>query len=212
MKVLLINGSARQKGCTMEALKAVGETLEKEGIQADYFWIGNKEIRQCIGCFRCHTTGKCVFQNDAVSEFLAKAPDYDGFIFGTPVYYAAPAGGMVNFMNRAFFSASNLSPHPLKFKPAAAIASARRAGTVAALDVLNKYFLHGQMPVVPSRYWNEVHGNTPEEVRKDAEGMQIMRVLGRNMAWMLKLKEAGEKAGIPLPEQEENRIAFNYIR
>lgn len=153
-----------------------------------------------------------MFGKDGVNDFVKKAADYDGFIFGAPVYYAGVAGGMVNFMNRVFFSASNLDPHPFKFKPAAAVVSARRAGTSTTLDQMNKYFLHGQMPVVPSRYWNEVHGNTPEEVRQDAEGMQIMRVLGRNMAWLLKLKEAGEKAGIEIPEQETTRIATNFIR
>lgn len=212
MKVLLVNGSPHKNGCTMEALKAVSETLNEEGIETEFFWIGNKEIRQCIGCFRCHKTNECIFKNDPVNEFVKNAAQYDGFIFGAPVYYAAPAGGMINFMNRVFFSASNLDPHPFKFKPAAAVASARRAGTTTSLDVMNKYFLHGQMPIVPSRYWNEVHGNTPEEVRQDAEGMQTMRVLGRNMAWMLKLKEAGEAAGVQLPEQEETRIATNFIR
>lgn len=212
MKVLLVNGSPHKNGCTMEALKAVSETLNAEGIDTDFFWIGNKEIRQCIGCYHCHDTNECIFKKDNVNEFVKMAADYDGFIFGAPVYYAAPAGGMVNFMNRVFFSASNIEDHPLKFKPAAAVVSARRAGTTTSLDVMNKYFLHGQMPIVPSRYWNEVHGNTPEEVRQDGEGMQIMRVLGRNMAWMLKLKEAGEKAGITIPEQEDTRIATNFIR
>lgn len=212
MKVLMVNGSPHKNGCTMEALKAAAEAVNEEGIDTDHFWIGTKEIHQCIGCMRCHETGKCVFQNDCVNEFVSKAADYDGFVFGSPVYYAAPAGGMINFMNRVFFSASNLDPHPFKFKPAAAVVSARRAGTTTSLDVMNKYFLHGQMPVVPSRYWNEVHGNTPEEVRQDLEGMQVMRVLGRNMAWMLKLKEAGEKMGITVPEQEDTRIATNFIR
>lgn len=147
-----------------------------------------------------------------MNDFVQKAFDYDGFIFGSPVYYAGAAGGMISFMNRVFFSASNLDPHPFKFKPAAAIASARRTGMLTTLDQLNKYFLHGQMPVVPSRYWNEVYGNTPDEVKKDLEGMQIMRVLGRNMAWMLHLIEAGQKAGISIPEQEDSRIATNFIR
>lgn len=212
MKVLMVNGSPRKNGCTQTALEEAASTIEEAGIKVDYFWIGNKPIQECIACYSCHRNNKCVFDNDNVNHFVSMAADYDGFIFGTPVYYAGPAGGMVSFMNRAFFSASNLDPHPLKFKPAAAIASARRTGTISTLDVMNKYFLHGQMPVVPSRYWNEVHGNTPEEVKKDLEGMQIMRVLGRNMAWMLRLKEAGEKAGITIPEQEPERIATNFIR
>lgn len=212
MKVLMVNGSPHRNGCTQAALDEVASTIEEAGIRTEVFWIGNKPIQECIGCFTCHKKNACIFQDDVVNDFVKMAADFDGFVFGAPVYYASPAGGMINFMNRAFFSASNLDPHPFKFKPAAAVASARRTGTITTLDVMNKYFLHGQMPVVPSRYWNEVHGNTPEEVRQDLEGMQIMRVLGRNMAWMLKLKEAGEKAGIKIPEQEETRIATNFIR
>lgn len=212
MKVLMVNGSPHKNGCTRTALDVVAQTIEEAGIQTDFFWIGNKPIQECIGCFACHKKNECIFHDDAVNEFVRRASDYDGFIFGTPVYYAGPAGGMVSFMNRVFFSASNLDPHPFKFKPAAAVACARRTGTVSTLDVMNKYFLHGQMPIVPSRYWNEAYGNTPEEVKQDLEGMQVMRVLGRNMAWMLKLKEAGEKAGIRIPDQEPERIATNFIR
>lgn len=212
MKVLMVNGSPHKKGCTQTALEEVASTIKEAGIDVDYYWIGNKPIHQCVSCYACHKRNECIFRDDGVNDFVKLAFDYDGFIFGTPVYYAGPAGGMINFMNRVFFSASNMDPHPFKFKPAAAVASARRTGTITTLDQMNKYFMHGQMPVVPSRYWNEVHGNTPEEVKQDLEGMQIMRVLGRNMAWMLKLKEAGEKAGIPLPEQEETRIATNFIR
>lgn len=121
-------------------------------------------------------------------------------------------GSLMSFMDRVFFSAARQEPHPFRFKPAAAVVSARRAGTTSALDQMNKYFLHQQMPIVSSRYWNMVHGNTPEEVRQDAEGLQFLRVLGRNMAWMLKLKQADAQAGIPLPEQESSRIATNFIR
>lgn len=212
MKVLMVNGSPHKNGCTQAALEEAASTIQEAGIGVDYYWIGNRPIHECIGCFACHKKNECVFKDDDVNGFVKRAADYDGFVFGTPVYYAGPAGGMISFMNRAFFSASNLDPHPFKFKPAAAVASARRTGTVATLDVMNKYFLHGQMPVVPSRYWNEVHGNTPEEVRQDLEGMQVMRVLGRNMAWMLSLREAGEAAGVAVPEQEATRIATNYIR
>lgn len=212
MRVLLVNGSPHKNGCTMTALEEVASAIKESEIETDYFWIGNKPIHECIGCFVCHTKNECIFGEDTVNDFVKKAAAYDGFVFGTPVYYAGPAGGIVSFMNRAFFSASNLCPHPFKFKPAAAVASARRTGTISTLDVMNKYFLHGQMPVVPSRYWNEVHGNTPEEVKQDLEGLQTMRVLGRNMAWMLQLKEAGEKAGVTVPEQEETRIATNFIR
>lgn len=150
--------------------------------------------------------------DDKVNEFTDIAVNYDGFIFGSPVYYSGMNGSLMSFMDRVFFSASGQEPHPFRFKPVAAVVSARRAGTTSALDQINKYFLHQQMPIATSRYWNIVHGNTPEEVRQDEEGMQIMRYLGRNMAWLLKLKEAGDKAGIDCPKQEEKRMSTNFIR
>ena len=211
MKVLLINGSPHQKGCTYTALSEITTTLNEAGIETDIYWIENQPIRGCIGCFQCAEKKECVFK-DKVNEFTKLAQEYDGFIFGSPVYYSGMNGSLMSFMDRVFFSASKREPHPFLLKPAAAVVSARRAGTTSALDQMNKYFLHGQMPVISSRYWNMVHGSTPEEVRKDEEGLQIMRVLGRNMAWFLKLKEAGEKAGIPLPWQEEIRVATNFIR
>ena len=211
MKVLLINGSPHQKGCTYTALSEVAEALNHEGIQTDFYWIGKKPIGGCIGCFQCAKRQKCVF-DDKVNEFTDLAADYDGFVFGSPVYYYGMNGSLMSFMDRVFFSASARNPHPFRFKPAAAIVSARRAGTTSALDQMNKYFLHQQMPIATSRYWNMVHGNTPEEVLQDKEGLQIMRVLGRNMAWVLKLKAAGEAAGVALPQQEEQRVATNFIR
>ena len=211
MKVLLVNGSPHKNGCTHTALEEISATLREEGIEAGYYWIGNKPIGGCIGCYQCAKKQRCVF-DDTVNEFTALAADFDGFIFGSPVYYSGMNGSLMSFMDRVFFSASGQEPHPFRFKPAAAVVSARRAGTTSALDQMNKYFLHGQMPVISSRYWNMVHGNTPEEIRQDAEGLQILRVLARNMAWFLKLKEAGERAGIPLPKQEEARIATNFIR
>ena len=211
MKILLVNGSPHQEGCTYTALEEVSKTLNEEGIETDFFWIGNKPIGGCIGCYQCAKKRQCVF-DDKVNEFTKLAEEYDAFIFGSPVFYSGMNGSLMSFMDRVFFSASAQKPHPFRFKPAAAVVSARRAGTTSALDQMNKYFLHQQMPIVSSRYWNMVHGNTPDEVRQDAEGLQIMRVLGRNMAWLLKLKEAGEKAGIPLPVQEETRIATNFIR
>lgn len=211
MRVLLVNGSPHKTGCTNRALEVIAGTLADEGIEADIFWIGSKPIGGCIGCFQCSKKGKCVF-DDKVNEFTALAAEYDGFIFGSPVYYSGMNGSLMSFMDRVFFSASAKDPHPFRFKPAAAVVSARRAGTTSALDQINKYFLHQQMPIISSRYWNMVHGNTPEEVMQDEEGLQIMRVLARNMAWFLKLKEAGEKAGIQLPMQEEKRQATNFIR
>ena len=211
MKVLLVNGSPHERGCTYTALAEVAKTLNEEGVETEAFWIGTKPIASCIGCFKCMERQQCVFP-DKVNEFTTLAAGFDGFVFGSPVYYSGMNGGMMSFMDRAFFSATKQEPHPYRFKPAAAVVSARRAGTTSALDQMNKYFLHGQMPIISSRYWNMVHGKTPEEVAQDAEGMQIMRVLGRNIAWFLKLKEAGEKAGVPLPAQEETRIATNFIR
>ncbi len=150
--------------------------------------------------------------DDKVNEFTALAAEYDGFIFGSPVYYSGMNGSLMSFMDRVFFSASAKDPHPFRFKPAAAVVSARRAGTTSSIDQINKYFLHQQMPIISSRYWNMVHGNTPEEIMQDEEGLQIMRVLARNMAWFLKLKEAGEQQGITLPVQEAERKATNFIR
>ena len=211
MKVLLVNGSPHKSGCTNRALEVITGTLSEEGIGSDIYWIGNKPIGGCIGCFQCGKKGQCVF-DDKVNEFTALAAEFDGFIFGSPVYYSGMNGSLMSFMDRVFFSASAKDPHPFRFKPAAAVVSARRAGTTSSLDQINKYFLHQQMPIISSRYWNMVHGNTPEEVMQDEEGLQIMRVLARNMAWFLKLKEAGEKAGIPLPVQEEKRQTTNFIR
>ncbi|MBQ2664290.1 MAG: flavodoxin family protein [Clostridia bacterium] len=211
MKILLVNGSPNQHGCTYTALSEAAKTISENGIETEFFWIGKKAIPGCIACYKCAEKKRCVF-DDIVNEFTEKAQNADGFIFGSPVYYAGMNGSMMSFMDRVFFSASRKEPHPFMLKPAAAVVSARRAGTTAALDSMNKYFLHGQMLVVGSRYWNMVHGNTPEEVKQDEEGMQVMRVLGRNMAWVLKLKEAGEKMNIPLPKQEDIRIATNFIR
>lgn len=211
MQVLLVNGSPHPKGCTYTALSVVAETLQEEGIASTVYWIGNKPIRGCSGCFACAEKKHCVF-DDTINQFTALAAQYDGFIFGSPVYYAGMNGSLMSFMDRVFFSASAQEPHPFRLKPAAAVVSARRAGGTSALEQMNQYFLHQQMPIISSRYWNQIYGNTPEEVMQDAEGLQILRVLGRNMAWFLKLKAAGEACGVPLPVQEPTRIATNVIR
>ena len=211
MKVLLVNGSPHEKGCTWTALREAAKTLNEEGVETDFFWIGKKPIAGCAGCGACARLGKCVF-DDKVNEFTALAEEYDGFLFGSPVYFSGINGAMMSFLDRAFFSGGKRKHSPFAFKPAAAVVSARRAGTTSALDQMNKYFLYAQMIVPGSRYWNMVHGNSPEEVLQDEEGLQIMRVLGRNMAWLLKLKAAGEAAGIALPKQEPRRIATNFIR
>lgn len=210
MKVVLINGSPHQKGCTYTALDEVSKTLNAEGIGTDIFWIGTKPIAGCIACDTCGKTGNCVF-DDRVNEFLAIAGDFDGFIFGSPVYFASANGAMISFMDRVFFTDLCAGKNIFYLKPAAAVVSARRAGTTATFDQMNKYFTMTQMPIIASSYWNNVHGFTPEDVKQDLEGLQIMRTLGRNMAWFLKCKEAGMKAGVSFPEKEEP-ISTNFIR
>lgn len=210
MNVLLVNGSPHPNGCTFTALETVASTLQEAGIETSVFQVGIKPVSGCIACRKCATLGRCAF-DDKVNEFADLAEQADGFVFGSPVHYAAASGAMTCFMDRLFYSCIWAGRQIFRLKPAAAVVSARRAGTTAALDQLHKYLTWAEMPVINSRYWNMVHGNTPEEVRKDEEGMQIMRVLGRNMAWFLKCKEAGLKAGIALPEQE-TRTMTNFIR
>lgn len=211
MKVLLVNGSPHEKGCTYTALSEVGKTLNEEGIETEIFWIGNKPIGGCIACGGCKKFGKCIF-DDTVNEFVEKAKFADGFVFGSPVHYAAAAGSITSFMDRSFYSASTSGKSEIfRYKPAAAVISARRAGTTATYDQLNKYFGISEMPIISSRYWNMVHGSKPEDVLKDEEGMQAMRILARNMAYYLKCIEAGKKSGIELPKREDI-IFTNFIR
>ena len=207
MKVLLINGSPNKKGCTYTALCEVEKELNKQDIETEIFHIGKKPIRGCTACGKCQELNKCVFEDDGVNVTLDKAEKADGFIFGSPVHYAGASGFITSFLDRCFFAGSDV----FAYKPGAAVVSCRRGGATAALDQLNKYFTINQMPVVSSQYWNMVHGKAPEEVRQDLEGMQIMRTLGRNMAWLLKTIQAGKKAGIVPPEPEE-RIWTNFIR
>ena len=206
MKVLLINGSPHKEGCTYVALKEVAGELEKNGIDTEIIWIENKPIGGCTGCGSCRTLKKCVV-DDIVNEIKEKCKAADGFIFGSPVHYAAASGNLTALMDRLFFSGGGA----FFMKPAACVLSARRAGTTAAFDQLNKYFTISQMPVVSSRYWNMVHGAAPEEVAEDKEGLLTMRILGRNMAYMLKCLEAGKAAGVPLPEREAV-VMTNFIR
>ncbi len=206
MKVLLVNGSPHKNGCTYTALCEVAKGLESEGIDHEILHLGNGDIPGCRGCGYCKKKGECVIK-DIVNETMARADEFDGFVFGSPVYYAGPAGQLQSFMDRLFYS----SRGRLAYKPAAAVVSCRRGGSTASLDRLNKYFTISNMPVVPSQYWNQVHGNSPEEVVQDLEGMQIMRTLGRNMGWMLKSIDAGKKAGVKIPEPEE-RAWTNFIR
>jgi multimeric flavodoxin WrbA len=210
MKVLLLNGSPHAKGCTYTALLEVAQTLNDEGIETQIFQIGNKPVAGCIACKTCAKTGECAF-GDAVNEFLDLAQKADGFIFGSPVHYAAASGAITSFLDRVFYSDMQTGRQAFYLKPAAAVVSARRAGTTATFDQLNKYFTISEMPVISSGYWNMVHGQTPEDVKKDLEGLQTMRILARNMAWFLKCKEAGIKAGVAFP-QREAKVATNFIR
>lgn len=210
MKVMLVNGSPHANGCTYTALQEIANTLKIEGIDSDIFQVGTKPLAGCIACKSCIEKGQCIF-NDRVNEFLDVAKDFDGFIFGSPVHYAAASGAITSFMDRVFYTNACSGKNLFYLKPAAAIVSARRAGTTAALDQLNKYFTISQMPIVSSNYWNMIHGAKPEDVAQDIEGLQIMRTLARNMAWFLKCKEAGQKAGVPLPTSEE-RVFTNFVR
>lgn len=211
MKVILVNGSPHKNGCTHRALAEVATTLDAHGIESEIFWIGAKPAAGCMACGRCRETGACIF-DDAVNEFRARAEQVDGFIFGAPVHYAHAASSLMGFMDRLFYSNGKAdAPDVLSFKPAAAIASARRAGTTAALDDMQKFFTISNMPIVSSRYWNMVHGCTPEEVEQDQEGLWTMRQLGRNMAWLLKSLEAGREAGIGLPDREAGSFT-SFIR
>ena len=206
MKVLLLNGSSHRNGCTFTALDEVSRALQTDHIDTEIYQLGNPELRDCTGCQACRKIGKCVY-NDAVNEFVEKAKVADGFVFGTPVYYAHPSGRILSFLDRAFYSGRSA----FEYKPGAAIVSARRSGTTASFDVLNKYFTICNMPVVSSQYWNNIHGNIMEEARQDDEGLQTMRTLGHNMAWLLKSIEAGRKMGITRPQLEEPKRT-NFIR
>ena len=207
MKVLLINGSPRVKGCTFTALSEVAKALEENGIETEIAQIGNKAIRGCIGCGGCAGKGRCVFDDDVTNEMIAKVEEADGIVIGSPVYYSSPNGNLISMLDRLFYAAGEYFVH----KPAAAVASARRAGTSATLDDLQKYFTIKQMPIVSSTYWNMVHGSCPEDVLKDEEGLQTMRNLGRNMAWLLKCIENGKNNDI-LPPEAETGSKTNFIR
>ena len=207
MKVLLINGSPHVRGCTYTALSEVASELINQGISTQIFHIGTDPIAGCIACGACRKNGGRCFRNDVVNEVMSLAAQSDGIVLGSPVYYVSISGQLSSFLDRLFFAGSGLMAN----KPGAAVVSCRRGGASAAFDALNKYFTISNMPVVSSNYWNQVHGSNPAEVKQDEEGMQTMRQLGRNMAWLLKCMEAGKAAGVALPETEE-RIWTNFIR
>ncbi len=205
MKVLLVNGSLHEKGCTYTALAEVEKALNANGVETEIYQLCQHQISGCKGCWACKKVKKCVI-DDGVNEFVEKAAACDGFVFGSPVYYASAAGTLVSFMDRVFYSGGK----NLAYKPAAAVVSCRRAGASTTFDVINKYFTINNMPVVGSNYWNEIHGNTAEEASRDEEGLQTMRVLGNNMAWLLKCIELGKASG--LEPVKERKIMTNFIR
>ena len=205
MKVLLINGSPNKNGCTYTALKEVADTLEKNAIETDILYLGKKPISGCIACMKCQKTGKCGI-DDKVNQILEQLESIDAIVLGSPVYYAGPTGQLTSFLDRLFFC----SESRMAGKLGASVVSCRRGGASAAFDRLNKYFTICNMPVVSSQYWNQVHGFTPEDVKKDEEGMQTMRTLGQNMAWLLNCIKAGQEQGITLPLYE-NRLRTHFI-
>ncbi len=200
-KVLLINGSPHEYGCTYTALSELAATLEKNGIQTEMYHIGTKPMAGCIACKKCFNTGKCIFE-DGVNEISARLDEFDGIAVGSPVYYAGPSGQLCSFLDRLFYT----SGKRLKGKPACCVVSCRRGGASAAFDRLNKYFTICNMPVVPSQYWNQVHGSCPEDVLRDEEGLQTVRTLAQNMAWMIKSLKNSERPAY------EPTVRTNFIR
>ncbi len=206
MKVLLVNGGPHKNGATDCALRAVSEALADEGVESEIFWLGNEPVAACIGCYACKKTGKC-FKDDVVNKVAARLDEFDGFVFGSPVHYAATSGALSSFMDRLFMSAGE----KMYMKPAATVVSCRRGGASAAFDEINKYFTISSMPVVSSQYWNQIHGSNAQEAMQDLEGIQTMKTLGKNMAFLLKCIEAGKASGISLPEREP-LVRTNFIR
>lgn len=205
-KVLLINGSPHEFGCTYTALKEVADTLEKNGVETEILYLGIKPVAGCIACGKCSQTGRCIF-DDQVNRVLDKLAEYQGIVVGSPVYFAGPTGQICAFLDRLFYCGGDR----MKGKVAAAVVSCRRGGASAAFDRLNKYFTISNMHVAGSQYWNQIHGKTPAQAVKDLEGLQTMRTLGQNMAWLIKSIAAGEASGLAAPEYEKTQIT-NFIR
>lgn len=205
MKVLLINGSPHKNGCTYTALSEVAMTLNQNGVETEILYLGKKPMAGCIACGNCFETGKCVFE-DAVNKVSARLDEFDGIVVGSPVYYGGPSGQLTAFLDRLFYP----NEGRMAGKLGAAVVSCRRGGVSAAFDRLNKYFLISNMHVVGSQYWNQVHGFTPDDVRKDKEGLQTMRTLGQNMAWLLQCIEVGKKTGVEFPKYEF-RLRTHFI-
>lgn len=207
MKVLLINGSPNEFGCTYTALNEVAETLEQNGVAAEILWLGKKPMQDCIACFQCQALGECVFR-DLVNETAARMDEFDALIVGSPVYYGGPNGRLTSFLDRLMFS---IPRSKLTGKLAASVVACRRGGATAAFERLNQYFTMLNMHIVSSQYWNQVHGYTPEDVRQDEEGLQTMRTLGRNMAYLLKAQKAAADSGIERPVHEA-AVYTDFIR
>lgn len=205
MKVLMLNGSPHKNGTTFRALSEIATILNENGIETEIVTVGDKKVHGCMACGGCAKAGKCVF-DDIVNELVEKLTFADGLIVGSPVYFAGANGTLLSILDRMFYNRKNFA-----YKPAAAVAVARRAGTTATLDMINKYFLISKMPVVSSQYWNMVFGSNGEQAEEDKEGLQTMRTLGKNMAWMLKCIEAGKKAGVTIPETEQ-AVKTNFVR
>lgn len=206
MKVLLINGSPKEHGCTFTALSEVEKVLRKHEIETEILYLGKGPIVGCTACGACFTTGKCIFK-DIVNETSERLDEFDAIVVGSPVYYAGPNGQLTAFLDRLFYT----SGHRMAGKLGASVVSCRRGGSTAAFDRLNKYFTISNMPIVSSQYWNQVHGQTPDDVRRDEEGMQVMRTLGENMAWLLKCIDCARKNGVSEPKYEPG-VMTNFIR
>ena len=206
MKVLLVNGSPHEKGATYAAMTVIAEALANEGVESEIFWIGNEAVGGCLGCGYCRKEKRCV-RGDRVNDLTVRLSEFDGFIFGSAVHYAASTGALSSFMDRLFY----MNSFAMRMKPAAAIVSCRRGGATAAFDEINKYFTISEMPIVSSNYWNQIHGSNAEEAMQDIEGVQTMKILGRNMAYMVKALAAAKEAGV-IPAEREKKTLTNFIR
>ncbi len=206
MKILLINGSPHHNGTTFRALSEVAKTLNTQGLETEIITVGDKPVYGCTACKGCATTGKCVKKDDIANTIIEKIQEADGLIIGSPVYYASINGTLKCLLDRVFYAKKSFAG-----KPAAAVSVARRAGTTATIDIINKYFMISNMPIVSSQYWNMVHGSNGEQAEEDKEGLQTMRTLGLNMAWLVKCIKAGKDAGIDKPELEPP-VRTNFVR
>jgi multimeric flavodoxin WrbA len=212
MKVLLVNGSSHKSGTTMKALNEMIKVFDSAGVESEVIQLGGKPIADCLQCNTCQKTGKCCFKDDGVNDFVEKAYKADGFVFGSPTYFAHPSGRLLSFLDRVFYSSCKDEVYgPFQFKPGAAVVTARRGGTSTTYDVINKYFGIAQMPIVTSTYWNNVFGLTADDAVHDDEGLQTVRNLARNMIWMMKASAAARDIGIE-PSETESEAVTNFIK